>query len=115
MLELTVHSELPTAPPNSRQAGRSLQLVIPREKQELAEETQQPRGPVLAAGSMASVSRLPVNDAGASGSLAPGHAYHRNPHTGHRALEKSRNCLILPMRNFLLKAYTLHFVPRISA
>lgn len=65
---------------------------------------------MLAAGSMASVSRLPVNDAGASGSLAPGHAYHRNPHTGHRALEKPRNCLILPMRDFLLKAYTLHFM-----
>lgn len=70
---------------------------------------------VLAAGSMGSVSRLPVNDAGASASLAPGHAYHRYLHTGHGALEKSSNCLTLQYEEFFVKGIHLAFyVPRIS-
>lgn len=70
---------------------------------------------MLAAGSMASVSRLPVNDAGASASLAPGHVYLGYPHTGHRLLEKPSNCLILQYEEFFVKGVHLAFyVPRIS-
>lgn len=68
------------------------------------------QSPVLAAGSMGSVSRLPVNDAGASASLAPGHAYHRY-YTQDTGLWKSQVIASLcSVRNFLLKAYTSHFM-----
>lgn len=114
-LELTPHIRPPAASTNSRQVGHFFPSVFPGEKQETGEDTPWPRGLVLAGGAMASVSRLLLNDARTSASLAHGHAYHCQPHTATRAPGRPQNCLLLQDADGVLTGVRLAFyVHRIS-